>query len=241
MIINIALIDGDNNFAKEVGSFIDRRNTQAEHTCQVKHFTSGVDFISDYQPIFDIVILDIALPMMDGLEVARKLRNIDKYIPIIFATSATQYAIKGYEVNALDFWEKPIAYLSFAQKLQKAIDLVTMKKDYTIMVKTKVEYRVISVRDIKYVEVFGHILIYHLVDGEVSVRGTLSSLEKILADLHFIRCNDCYLINLRYVDAANSTSVTVDGHTFSISRRKKKEFKEKWLKLFEDGAVNLFQ
>lgn len=227
MVVKIAWIDGDKNFAKEINNFIRRFNTETGNECALTYFNNGLDFISDYQPIFDIVVLDIALPLMDGLEVARRLRAIDKDVPIIFATSMAQMAIKGYEVNALDFLVKPIAYATFAQRLQKALDYVHTHGDHAVVLKMNGGCRKISARDIKYIEVFGHFLIYHLLKEEIQVRGSLSKAEEELAPFNFLRCNDCYLINLRYVNGFSTSSIFIDEQTFPISRRKKKEFKEK--------------
>ena len=212
MVVKIAWIDGDKNFAKEINNFIRRFNTETGNECALTYFNNGLDFISDYQPVFDVVVLDIALPLMDGLEVARRLRAIDKDVPIIFATSILA---------------KPIAYATFAQRLQKALDYVRTHGDHAVVLKMNGVCRKISARDIKYIEVFGHFLIYHLLKEEIQVRGSLSKAEEELAPFNFLRCSDCYLINLRYVNGFSTSSIFIDEKTFPISRRKKKEFKEK--------------
>ena len=236
MVVNIALIDGDNNFVKEINGFIRRFNKKTGNECRVTHFNNGLDIISDYQPVFDIVMLDIMLPMMDGLEVARRLRAVDKDIPILFATNMAQMAIKGYEVNALDFLVKPIGYSTFAQKLQKAIDHVNTHSDHAVILKVNGGCKKVSTRDIKYIEVFGHFLIYHLLKEDIQIRGTLSKVEEALTPFNFLRCSDCYLINLRYVSGFTATSVFIDEKTFPISRRKKKEFKERLANFLSGGS-----
>lgn len=227
MVVNIALIDGDNNFVKEINGFIRRFNRETGNECRVTHFSSGLDFISDYQPVFDVVMLDITLPMMDGLEVARRLRAMDEDIPIVFATSMVQMAIKGYEVNALDFLAKPIAYVTFNQRLQKVLEYLQKHSDHAVVLKVNGACKKVPTRDIKYIEVFGHFLIYHLLKEDIQIRGTLSKVEEALAPCNFLRCSDCFLINLRYVRGFTATSVFIDDKTFPISRRKKKEFKER--------------
>lgn len=87
----------------------------------VTTFGDGLDFLEGYRPVYDIVLLDIELPYMDGLEVARRLRELDPVVLIVFITNMAQYAIRGYEVDALDYMVKPVTYFEFALKMKKAL------------------------------------------------------------------------------------------------------------------------
>lgn len=225
-MIKIAIVDDDNTFVEQVNRFIDRFMQETKTECILSRYTSGMDFVSDYNPIYDIIFLDIEMPMMDGMETATRLRQIDQDVSIIFVTNMMQMAIKGYEVKALDFMVKPITYLNFAQKLKKAIDYVQRNYNHNIVLKTQDGFKKISIRDVKYVEVFGHSLIYHTQQGDIQVRGVLSQVESELETYSFLRCSNCFLVNLRYVDNFTSTSVEIGGVELPISRRKKKEFSE---------------
>lgn len=226
-MIHIALVEDDDKFVKTVEGFINRFNNEMKAQCNLTRFKNGLDFISSYQPVYDMVLLDIEMPLMDGMETAFRLRAIEEDIPILFVTNMAQMAIKGYEVNALDFMVKPVGYLTFVQKLQKAIDHVRTHSAHAVVLKMKDGCKKVSTRDIKYVEVFGHFLIYHLVKEDIQVRGTLSKVEEELAPFNFIRSSDCYLVNLRYVTGFTSNTIQIDNNEFPISRRKKKEFKER--------------
>ena len=109
-MIKIALVDNDNQFAGQMKSFVDRFVEETKIECLLTRFSTGVDFISDYNPIFDLVFLDIEMPLMDGMETAKRLRRVDQNLPIIFVTNMLQMAIRGYEVSALDFIVKPLNY-----------------------------------------------------------------------------------------------------------------------------------
>lgn len=225
-MIKIALVDDDDGFVEQINRFIHRFIEETEIKCSLTRYTSGIDFVSEYNPIYDIVLLDIDMPMMDGMETAVRLRQIDKDVPVIFVTNMMQMAVRGYEVRALDFIVKPITYLSFAQKMKKAIDFAERNNNHGFVLKMQDGFKKVQVRDIKYVEVFGHSLIYHTQQGDIKVRGVLSQVESELETYSFLRCSNCFLVNLRYVDNFTSTSVEVDGVELPISRRKKKEFAE---------------
>ncbi len=225
-MIKIAIVDDDDGFVEQINQFIHRFIEETEIKCALTRYTNGIDFVSEYNPIYDIVLLDIDMPMMDGMETAMRLRQIDKDVPVIFVTNMMQMAVRGYEVSALDFIVKPITYLSFAQKMKKAIDFAERNNNHGFVLKTQDGFKKVQVRDIKYVEVFGHSLIYHTQQGDIKVRGVLSQVESELEAYSFLRCSNCFLVNLRYVDNFTSTSVEVDGVELPISRRKKKEFAE---------------
>lgn len=87
-------------------------------------FQNGVEFLEKFHSDFDILLLDIEMPVMDGISVARDARKVDDYMIIIFITNMAQYAIHGYEVNALDYVIKPIAYYPFSVKLRRAIRMI---------------------------------------------------------------------------------------------------------------------
>ena len=225
-MIKIALVDNDNQLAGQMKFLVDCFVEETGIECALTRFSSGVDFISDYNPVYDLVFLDIDMPLMDGLETAKRLRRVDQDLPIIFVTNMLQMAIRGYEVNALDFIVKPLNYCTFEQKMKKALEYIKRNNCHSLVLKTSDGFKRVYIRDIKYIEVFGHSLIYHTIQEDIQVRGVLSKVETELEQYHFLRCNNCFLINLRYVEGFTATSVIVDGEEISISRRKKKEFTE---------------
>ena len=107
--------------AKILQDYILRYSEEKQEPLAVECFENGLNFISDYKASCDIALMDIEMPHMNGLDTARKLREFDSQIPLIFITNMAQYAINGYEVQALDFMVKPIEYFNFSLKLDKAI------------------------------------------------------------------------------------------------------------------------
>ena len=116
----VAVVDNEKEqtdlFVRFIADFCKETGEQIETVA----FSSGVDFISDYQGDFDIVFMDIEMPELDGMETCKRLREADSAITIIFITNMAQFAIKGYEVNALDFVVKPVDYYCFSDKLKKS-------------------------------------------------------------------------------------------------------------------------
>lgn len=204
-----------------------KRYTEKNHILfQTDVYKNAVCFLTDYEPVYNIVFMDIELPHMNGMEAAKKLREIDKDIMIIFVTNMAQYAVSGYEVEAFDFIVKPLHYMAFELKLNRAITHLKRCTTDTVNLNTQDGLVRISVSDIYYIEVIGHKLIYHTIHKDYPSRGhnSLSSVCQEFSPYHFLRCNNCYLINPIHVEKVTDTSVYIQGTPLAISRPRKKEF-----------------
>lgn len=225
----LAIVEDDDCAAQQLQSYFSEYSKENMVEFDIQRFCNGVDFISDYQSVYDIVLMDIEMPMMDGLETARRLREMDENVVLIFVTNMAQQAINGYEVNAVNFLVKPVSYFKFKNALGKVIGRIDMERNDVITIRAKEFFYRLSVREIIYIEVYGHSLYYYTTKGKIEARGTLVQTEKELEPLGFARCNDCYIVNLRYVQQFNSKGVKLGGceDEIPISRRKKNEFLDK--------------
>jgi len=225
--MRIAIVEDEKKYADIIREYIERYKLESDIDCQSVWFQNGLDFINDYHPIYDLIFMDIKMPHMDGIEVAKKLRQFDEEVVLIFVTNMAQFAIRGYEVHALDFILKPVKYFDFIMKLNKAVQFCQKNQDIQINIDMGDYIRKVSVRDIYYVEVINHFLIYHVKDQTYKSYGQLKKLEEDLRDANFVKCNNCYLVNLRNVVEVHTNSIVVGKDEIQVSRRRKKEFMEK--------------
>ena len=151
-MIRIAIVEDDESSAYLLQNYKERYQQTHKTDCQLVFFKNGLEFISDYLPVFDVIFMDIKMPHLDDMEAVKKLRNIDKDTALIFITSMAQYTIRGYEVNALDFILKPVKYYDFEMKLNKAIHYIEKHKDTKITVNSGDMIKRVSVRDLYYLE-----------------------------------------------------------------------------------------
>ena len=169
--------------------------------------------------------MDIQLPDMTGIEVARRIREKDESVMILFTTNYSQYAIDGYSVGAFDYMLKPLSYQPFSSKLSRALRVLSYIKDRVeLHLKTKQGSKKIPADEVQYIEVFAHDLHFYTDSEEIKIWGSLSEYEKKLEKAHFARCNVSYLVNLRYVKEIQGSEVLVGKHRLPISRAKRKEF-----------------
>ena len=132
-------------------------------------------------------------------------------------------AIGGYEVHALDFVIKPVTYYSFALKMKSAFDIIKKQRSKSVLLQTVDGARRVNAEDIYYIEVSDHYLLYHTKTGNYRQKASLREIEIQLTDLSFVRCNNCYLVNLKYVDCIEKDEVLVAGDWLKISRPRRKE------------------
>lgn len=188
---------------------------------EVRWFTEGEKFLLNYQPIYDLVLMDINLRAMNGMETAARLRRLDQSVALIFITSMARYAIKGYEVDAMDYLLKPVAYPKFCSRIQRALCKCRQEQTQTILINISDGVYRIATSRIKYVEVADHCLVYHTTEGNLNTYGKLKDVEERLDKTQFIRCNRCYLVNLAFVRAVRGFTLVVDGEELQISRPKR--------------------
>lgn len=220
----IALVDDEKIFTDQIEEYI--RQYQAENPAefQVSVFHSSTEFIAGFQKEYDLILLDVEMPELNGMELAHKIREVDEQVVLMFITNMAQYAIHGYSVGALDFVTKPINYYTFAMKLTRALKRVPKKESTSILLTMADGVKRIDIKQIYYLEVQNRLLHYHTEEGEFVVRGSLQAAEERLSGHPFEKCNHWYLVNLMHVKEVRKNIVVVGSHELEISRRNKTSF-----------------
>ena len=225
-MLKIAVVEDDVNYARQLSEYLCRYERERGAELTVTQFSDGDQLIEGYRPEFDMILMDIEMPLLDGMETARLIRRTDPEVVIIFITNMAQYAIQGYEVDALDYVLKPISYVAFSQRLDRALRRMKKREERYLTVSTREGVRKLGVSQIYYVESQGHTLLYHTNQGIVSSSGTMRDLEKELEPLHFFRGNKGYLINLEHVSGVREGCALVAGEELLLSRSRKNAFLE---------------
>ena len=201
----------------------------AENNCafSIEVHRDAVSFLAAYRPGYDLILFDIEMPYLNGMEGARKLREMDPYVPIVFVTNMSQYAVKGYSVGAVDFILKPAGYFEFKIMLDRVRRNLALAEDKIIQVSSNGILRHLRASHIRYVEVYRHRLTFHTTEGEVDAWGSLSDVEKQLLEDGFLRCNNGFLVNLKYVDYVEKEEVVLGEDRIPISHLRRKDFVQK--------------
>lgn len=224
MMIRIALVEDDCGCQEQIRGYLDRYAQESGEEFKVSAFEDGDGLISGYRAQYDVILMDIQMRFVDGMTAAREIRELDEQVLIIFITSLASYAVKGYEVDALDYVLKPVSYLAFAKSIGRALRRLRRRKRRYVFISSKNGAQRVDCGRIYYIEVDGHNLIYHTADGELFGTGTMKEVEDSLADSSFFRCGKGILVNLEHVEGVAEGDAVVHGVTVQVSRSKRKAF-----------------
>ncbi|MDU1538258.1 MAG: LytTR family DNA-binding domain-containing protein [Paeniclostridium sordellii] len=197
-------------------------------------FNSGEELLENYQNDTDVLLLDIQMGQINGMDTARKIRSIDDKVEIIFITSLIEYALEGYEVRAYRYLIKPVKYENLKENIINCIKEVDIKNKY-IIVKEQGNQIKLDINEITYVEVQKETITIHTLNEVYKTNGTMINIEKDIDCDRFFRCHKSFLVNLEHIKSIKQyTAILENSEEVPVSRYRFKETKDKFFDLIED-------
>lgn len=191
----------------------------------VRHYHSSEELLNDIESKqrYDMLFLDIQIPNeMDGIKLAKRIREMDECVQIVFFTNFAEYAYDGYYVNALRYLHKPV----HPDQISECLDIAFRQWKYAHGENIVLEYNggslVLKYNSILYIEANGHMILIHCTDEKepIRIRQRLSQLLTILPETIFVMCNRSYIVNIMYVRKITYDRVVIaDGEDIAIGKR----------------------
>ncbi|MCM1117795.1 MAG: LytTR family DNA-binding domain-containing protein [bacterium] len=231
--MRIAVCDDEDIFVKKIDQCL-----WQQPDCVVECFVSPAALLEKYTAgeRYDVLFLDILMPDIDGMELARKIRAFDANVILIFLTSCLEYAPSGYEVRAFRYLLKPVKQEDITRTMEEIRS--QMADSHRILLETPEGSFLLYAHELQYLEANNKDSILHYQGDTITLRRGLSELEEILPPL-FFRIHRKFLINLSHVREYDAARLTLDcGQTLPISRRKNMAFRLA-LKNFIEGETTL--
>lgn len=194
-------------------------------------YASGDELLADFQPgKFHILFLDIYMPGTSGMETARRIRRSDTICAIIFATTSQEHGLDSYDVQASDYLVKPFA----AEDVEDALNWCvtsTMTLARSLEVQTESGTRLVSIRELRYIEIQGHTAYLHTRDEVLPLRRGLDELEQEIGHDDFLRCHRSFLVNMNYIRWVEKNAfLLLDGEEVPIGSTVGSKVKDRWMK-----------
>ena len=225
-MIRIAIVEDNTEEMQLMKSYVDRCSKERGFLCTVDSYTDGDGIVEGIQAGYDLIILDIELPLINGMDAAEEIRKMDQDATIIFVTHNPNYAIRGYKVQALDYLLKPVQYKAFDEVMERALAQRSSNSKKYIRVKIRSGTVKLDVSQIRYVDVLDHYLCYHTSEGDIKTQASMRDAVKALEGEPFFQCNKAFLVNLAYVDGISGNDLIIGSERIPVSRARKKAFLE---------------
>jgi len=213
MKISVAICDDEPIQIQYVSSAVQAWAAANSHLCKISSFPSAEAFLFEYSEnkAFDILLLDIEMGSMDGITLAKKIREQSYAIQIVFITGYSNFIAEGYEVSALHYLMKPVSKEKIGEVLNRAAKNIKRLPE-RISFMTGGNPVFMDKYDILYAEAAAHNVSLHTVKGIYTIRMGIGEAERLLGD-GFFRCSRSFIISLEHIARITKTTVTLDDKT----------------------------
>lgn len=220
MKLKIAICDDEQNQIEYITSLVTSWGAREGHNCEIRAFESAEAFLFEYEDdkAYDILLLDVEMKNITGIELAKLIRKDNNRVEIVFITSHFEFVGEGYEVDALHYLIKPISEDKLAQVLTKAAEKLSVEPP-SVVISCEGETVKLYESDILYAESFLHYIVIHTKDKEYKIKESISVFEDRLSD-DFYRIHRSYIASLKYITRISRTSVNIGNTELPLSRGK---------------------
>lgn len=234
--MKIAICDDDKQELLHISQLMDEYLLDGftEGQSEVRKFESSMNLLAQIESgkHFDIYLLDIIMPDINGIELATEIRNRDHVAKIIFLTSSSEFAVESYSVSAFHYLLKPLQKDQLFSVLKKARQDIHVNLQKYIVVKAQTGLSKVFLHNLMYVEVIRKTVYFHQKDGDtIKSSSTISQAETaLLIDNRFIKPHRSYIINLDYIQNLSQDGFTTTSGLFiPVSRNVFKSVKQAYI------------
>ena len=218
-MLNIAICDDNIEELSKLNSIIDYyiKANGNELVINCKKFKNSLELIASLEknPQYDLIILDIIMPLFTGMDTAKEIRLFDKNVKIIFLSSSPEFALESYSVNAYYYFLKPISKENLFKILDKIILEIKHQLGSSFLVKSSIGLLRVYIDKLEFAEIKGRTMSYNFIDGStIESNGSMIELEKILSgNSNFIKPHRSYIINMKYISTISKKEITMRSNS----------------------------
>lgn len=224
-MINIAICEDELHYRLKAKAILEEILNLNSINCNIYEFSSGEELLKDYPKNLDILIMDIQMKLINGMDTARRIREFDENLEIIFMSSFSEFMQEGYEVKAYRYILKPINEKNFSKNILPCIEEIIRNRNNYLTLNVKNYIDRIRIDSIIYIETARPNILIYTFNNMYTIKMSISKIENILKKYGFFRCHNSYIVNLKLVESMNSSFIIVEGKEIPISKYRLKELK----------------
>lgn len=228
-MIKIAICDDEKNFLDEMEKMLRNYEKKTEHLFYIKKFSKSIQLMDSIKEEFQIYFLDVEMPNMDGLELAKIIRKYDSRSAIFFVTSYREYVFESFQFDVVNYIIKPVTQIQIDCEMNRVLrKFHTYKQEY-IGVKNSNGFMKIFLSDIEYIETYERNVRIHYQAGRKEIgHFKMQVLEERLKGYPFIRCHNSFIVNVDYISQVKDLSIILlSGEIIYTTKARKKDLIKK--------------
>ena len=235
--MRIAVCDDEEAQRKLITKYLQEWSLSRKKPVEVVEFADGESFWFCWEDdkSFDLLVLDIEMGALSGVELAERIRQENEEIPLLFITGYESYMARGYEVSAIQYLVKPM----YKEKLIAAMDKLARgkKSEEKLIFQTEEGVLLFTPAQIWFAEASGHRCVLHVDRNEYLLRHSITELCKMLEGRReFVRCHRSFLVNLVHISAVTRTEIVMDDHSrLPVSRSAFRAVNEAFIQNYGPG------
>ena len=233
--INVAVVDDE----RQLGEQIKRLVLNSGKIDRVDMYESGEELLAS-ETYYHIILLDIQMDGLNGIETARELRSQKKESLLIFITGRKEYVFAAFDVAAFHYLLKPIEERQFQDVLKRAVQEVEKHREITqqrLLVKTRSRNYSLNQKEIVFIESRAKKVEIHTTSGIIEAYASMNQLEKQLGEM-FFRCHRGYLVNMAYIVQYGGDSITLcSGEEILLAKERYSEFVKGYMRYLKNGGI----
>lgn len=237
-MINVAIVEDEPFQTEQTQSFLTRFGEEKGVDFSCTAFPNGNEILQVDHNKFDLILMDIDMPLLNGMETSKKIRETNNETSIVFITNMANHAVNGYKVRALDFMVKPLTYADFKMTMSRFLSSFEAKAPKSVVISVKGVTMRIDLGDILYLDMDGHDVNLVKNDGTSLVfRGSMKSVNAMFPGDDFFQITSGSIVNLNHLTSFIEDSVILDdGTRLPVSRSRKKELLKAMTRFFKSNT-----
>ncbi len=224
-MISIGICDDESIHRNKIKQILVDNLSTHNTDYKIYEYDSGESLLSKYTNNLDILIMDIQMNSINGMDTARKIREIDDNVEIIFMTSFSEFMQDGYEVKAYRYLLKPINEKKIMKHVTTCIKDIILKRNNYLTINTKNYIDRIKIDSILYIETSRPNVLIYTNDNMYTTKMNISKIEKILIEYGFFRCHTSYIVNLKKIESMDGKNVVLNQKHIPVSKYRVKDLK----------------